>query len=150
MGWVVGVMNNPLGLGLGTTGVGIPTLPGMGRWGFRGIGTDSDLGRAAVEMGFLGLLLVGYLIGAMVFHALRAGNRLRAGPSGSLASPLTALIVGFLPAIFLGNPLYGPPASLLIWSSLGVLLKLETLATQGAASAHRPVQQRTTQPRSAA
>jgi O-antigen ligase len=130
MGWVVGMLNNPIGYGLGTTGVGIPTLPGMDQWGFRGISVDSDLGRAAVEMGIPGFLVVGCLVGAMVVFAVRAGNRLRDGPYGSLGPPLAGVVVGFLPIIFLGNPLYGPPASLLIWSSMGALLKLEALALE--------------------
>jgi hypothetical protein len=130
MGWVVGMQNNPIGLGLGTTGVGIPTLPGMDQWGFRGITVDSDLGRAAVEMGIPGFLVVAYLVSIMVLSAVRAGNRLRGSPYRSLALPLAGVVVGFLPLIFLGNPLYGPPASLLIWSSLGALLKLEALDSQ--------------------
>jgi hypothetical protein len=130
MGWVVGMANNPLGLGLGTTGVGIPTLPAIGRWGFRGITMDSDLGRAAVEMGIPGFLMVTYLVGAMVICSLRAVNGLRTSPYWTLAPSLGATVVGYLPVIFLGNPLYGPPASLLIWSSLGALLKLEALDSQ--------------------
>lgn len=150
MGWVVAMPRNPLGLGLGTTGVGIPTLPGSEKWGFRGIGTDSDLGRAAVEMGVPGFLLVAYLIGAMVFHALRIGNRLRASPYATLSTPLAGLVVAFLPVVFLGSPLYGPPASLLIWSSLGALLKLEMLAVRDAASGQRAAQEVGTPERSTA
>jgi len=137
MGWVVGMMNNPLGLGVGTTGVGIPTLPGVERWGFRGTLVDSDLGRAAVEMGIPGFLVVGYLVGAMVFHAARIGNRLRNSPFEALASSLAGIVVGSLPLILLGSPLYGPPISFLIWSSLGALLKLEILANQRRVPAHR-------------
>jgi hypothetical protein len=119
----------PLGIGLGTTGVGVPTVKILGAQEFRGQAVDSEYGRAAIEMGGVGLILILYLVGSLVVSTVRAGLALRGTRYGEMASALAALLLGYLPITLLGSPLYGPPISLLIWLSLGTLLKLERLAS---------------------
>jgi hypothetical protein len=118
----------PWGLGLGSTGVGVPTLPQAAAWGFRGQVTDSEFSRASVEMGYIGYAFFLYFMGTMIVSTIRAAVHLRESRFRRTGAAVAALVLGYLPITVIGNPLYGPPTSLLIWLSLGTLLKLDRLA----------------------
>lgn len=118
----------PWGMGLGTTGVGVPTLPQAAAWGFHGQAADSEFSRASIEMGYIGYAFFVYFMGTMFVSTIRAAVRLRESRFRQTAAPLAALVLGYLPITVLGNPLYGPPISLFIWLSLGTLLKFDRLA----------------------
>jgi len=117
----------PFGMGLGRSGVGVPFAifrsypPGYFR------GSDGDIGRAAVELGFLGvLLLLGVAIGLVpaVWRAVRLLRR-TAAQDIALGAGVPVLCTGA--AILIGSPLAAAPHAIIWWFFLGVLLKLATL-----------------------
>ena len=117
----------PFGLGLGRSGVGVPFMimrsypPGYI------VGSDGDIGRAAVEMGVFGLLLLALVLVALLPQAARAVRYLVGTKSEDIGLGMGALVLANGILILIGSPLSSAPHATIWWFFLGVLLKLTVL-----------------------
>jgi len=117
----------PLGLGLGRSGVGVPyTIVRSAPEGFI-VGSDGDIGRAAVEMGVFGIILLVIVVVALLPYALRAIKALRGTPAEDAALGAGALIVATGVLLIIGSPLSSVPHTTIWWFMFGALLKLVAL-----------------------
>ncbi|HWP37161.1 MAG TPA: hypothetical protein VNL18_06355 [Gemmatimonadales bacterium] len=117
----------PFGLGLGRSGVGVPfQIVQSYRPGFIQ-GSDGDIGRAAVEMGVVGVLLVIVLMVSLLPYAVRALRHLRGSPDEDAAVGAGALVVATGVLLLIGSPLSSAPHATIWWFMLGALLKLQVL-----------------------
>jgi len=116
----------PFGLGLGRSGVGVPyRLVGtMPRDFF--VGSDGDIGRAAVELGVFGLALLLVVVVYLLPVAYRA-TRIALGRGGE-AEDVTlgagALVLGTGALVLIGSPLSTTPHGVVWWFLLGAIVKL--------------------------
>jgi hypothetical protein len=118
----------PFGLGLGRSGVGVPfQIVQSYRPGFIQ-GSDGDIGRAAVEMGIVGVVLVVILMASLLPYAVRALRSLRGSPDEDAALGAGALVVATGVLLLIGSPLSSAPHATIWWFMLGALLKLQVLA----------------------
>ncbi len=115
---------HPLGLGLGRTGVGVPfaIVLSMGESYF--VFSDGDIGRAAVEMGFLGLALVAAIVFGIIPYIGRATQVLVATKSDDLALGVGPLLIATGALILIGSPLSTAPHGIMWWFLTGALFKL--------------------------
>ncbi len=117
----------PFGLGLGRSGVGVPYRimrsypPGYI------VGSDGDIGRAAVEMGIFGLVLLVLILVALLPYAARATRALVGTPAEDLALGAGALVLANGILILIGSPLSSTPHATIWWFFLGTLLRLTVL-----------------------
>jgi hypothetical protein len=117
----------PFGLGLGRSGVGVPyRIMQSYPPGFI-VGSDGDIGRAAVEMGVFGLLLLVLILVALLPYAARAVKALVGTRSEDLALGAGALVLANGILILIGSPLSSTPHATVWWFMLGALLKLTVL-----------------------
>jgi hypothetical protein len=120
----------PFGMGLGRSGVGVPyTIVQSYRPGFIR-GSDGDIGRAAVEMGVFGVLLLIVLVVSLLPYAVRAIRQLRGSAVEDAALGVGALIVATGILLLIGSPLSSVPHATIWWFLLGALLKLQILETE--------------------
>ena len=119
----------PFGLGLGRTGIGVPY-----RWAIAMpkdffVWSDGDIGRAAVEMGVVGLLLVGVILFFLLPAAYRAVRVLVAEEhdDGDVAMGAGALVLSTGGLVLIGSPLSTVPHGVIWWFLLGALIKLAML-----------------------
>jgi len=119
----------PFGLGLGRTGVGVPY-----RWANAMpknffVWSDGDIGRAAVEMGVLGLGLLGVILFFLLPVAYRATRVLLAEEhdDGDIAIGVGALVLSTGGLLIIGSPLSTVPHGIIWWFLLGALIKLAML-----------------------
>ncbi len=123
----------PFGLGLGRSGVGVPfTIMRSYPPGYI-VGSDGDIGRAAVEMGVFGLVLLAVTLAVILPYAARAMRLLVRTPSEDLGLGLGALVLATGLTILIGSPLSSVPHATIWWFFLGSLLKLAALEAAGPA-----------------
>ena len=118
---------NPFGLGLGRTGVGVPfqitrSMP-SGYFVF----SDGDIGRAAVELGVVGLFLLAAVVVGLIPYAIRAAGALVHTISEDVALGIGALVISTGVLVLIGSPLTTAPHGTIWWFFLGALLKLAML-----------------------
>jgi hypothetical protein len=118
---------HPLGMGLGRSGVGVPfaimrTLPSDAF-----TGSDGDIGRAAVEMGVFGVMLLALIVFGLLPQAARAVRRLGHTRMQDLSLGMGPLIIATGVGLLIGSPLSSVPHATVWWFFLGALLKLSTL-----------------------
>lgn len=121
------IAEQPLGFGLGRSGVGVPfqIFRSMPAGFFRG--SDGDVGRAGVELGVVGLLLLAVLVIGLLPYAAHAARALRGTASDAAALGMGALIVSTGLVLLIGSPLTSAPHGTIWWFFLGALLKLALL-----------------------
>lgn len=134
----------PFGLGLGRTGVGVPfaIASRMPRDYF--VFSDGDIGRAAVELGLVGLILLAFVVLGLLPRAVPMARQLVAGPNADLALGIGALIISSGIVILIGSPLSSTPQALIWWFMFGALVRLWLLREPepGAAPEHEQQQER--------
>jgi hypothetical protein len=125
------IAEHPLGFGLGRSGVGVPfqIFQSMPEGFFRG--SDGDIGRAGVELGIVGLVLLAVLVLGLLPYAARAARSLGATRSEPMAAGLAAVVVSTGLVLLIGSPLTSAPHGTIWWFFLGALLKLALLETGG-------------------
>lgn len=117
----------PFGLGLGRSGVGVPyTIMRSYPPGYI-VGSDGDIGRAAVEMGVFGLVLLAVTMIVVLPYAARALRLLVKTPAEDLGLGFGALVLATGLTILIGSPLSSVPHATIWWFFLGSLLKLAAL-----------------------
>ncbi len=90
-------------------------------------GSDGDIGRAAVEMGLFGILLLAVIVVALLPHVARATRDLLGTESEDAALGAGPLILSTGILILIGSPLSSAPHATIWWFMLGALLKLAML-----------------------
>jgi hypothetical protein len=122
----------PFGMGLGRSGVGVPyrIFLSYPTEFFRG--SDGDIGRAAVEMGVFGLLLLIVILVALLPHAARATRALVGTQAEDVALGAGPLIIATGILLLIGSPLSSVPHATIWWFMLGALLKLAMLQDEPA------------------
>ncbi len=122
--------DNPVGLGLGRTGVGVPfaIVQRMGTDYF--VFSDGDIGRAAVEMGFLGLALLASIVLGIIPQVARATRVLVRTRADDLALGVGPLLVATGVLILIGSPLSTAPHGIMWWFLAGALFKLAMMDTE--------------------
>ncbi len=123
------------GLGLGRSGVGVPFFVVSAQPQGFVVGSDGDIGRAAVEMGLVGIALLLVILFGLLPPAARAVRALRDGDADDLALGAGALIGATGLIILIGSPLSSSPHALIWWILLGALLKLAMLQREAAEAA---------------
>ena len=126
---------NPFGLGLGRSGVGVPfsMVSAMPEGYF--IPSDGDVGRAAVEMGLIGLLLLVVLVVGLLPYAHRAARQLLKTRDEDLALGIGPLVLGTGVLVLIGSPLSTAPHGAIWWFLFGALVKVAMLERRRAAPA---------------
>jgi hypothetical protein len=119
-----------IGLGLGRTGVGVPfgISRSMGSDYF--IFSDGDVGRAAVEMGIIGVALVLVIVFGFLPYAWRAVRSLLHTDSEDVGLGAGALLTATGLGVLIGSPFAAAPQGTMWWFLLGALLKLGTMAEE--------------------
>jgi len=120
----------PFGMGLGRSGVGVPYLivRSFPSGYFRG--SDGDIGRAAVEMGIFGVILLLIIIVALLPHAASAIKRLRGTQAQDLGLGIGAVVIATGALVLIGSPLSSVPHATMWWFLLGALLKIRMMADE--------------------
>jgi hypothetical protein len=125
------------GLGLGRSGVGVPYfIVAAQPQGFI-VGSDGDIGRAAVEMGLVGIALLLLIVVGLLPAAARAVRVLREGDADDIALGVGPLIGATGLTILIGSPLSATPHAIIWWVLLGALLKLSMLREDSATEAQQ-------------
>ena len=125
----------PFGMGLGRSGVGVPytIYRSFPQGYFRG--SDGDIGRAAVEMGVFGIILLVVIVVALLPHAARAMRHLVGSHAEDVGLGCGALIISTGVLLLIGSPLSSVPHATIWWFLLGALLKLSMLRSEDEAVA---------------
>jgi hypothetical protein len=118
---------NLFGIGLGRSGVGVPYF--LFRAAPRGffIGSDGDIGRAAVELGLFGLAVLTLTIVGLLPPAARSVRRLLGTKDEDVALSAGPLVLATGSLLLIGSPLSTVPHGTIWWFMLGALLKLYLL-----------------------
>jgi hypothetical protein len=119
---------HPLGLGLGRTGVGVPFLVTSRMPPGYFVFSDGDTGRAAVEMGVLGMFWLAVVVVGLLPLMVGAARRLARGPASDLAAGVGALLLSTAVVILIGSPLSAVPHAVIWWFLFGALLRLAGFA----------------------
>ena len=119
----------PFGLGLGRTGVGVPAALGAGMPPGYFVFSDGDIGRAAAEMGLIGLALLALLVFGLLPFAHRATKRLLKSVDEDLALGLGPLVLATGVLVLIGSPLSSAPHGTIWYFLFGALVKLAMLRT---------------------
>ncbi len=115
---------HPLGLGLGRSGVGVPfQMVAAQPPGFF-VGSDGDVGRAAVEMGVIGLVVLGIILVGLLPQARVAANALRGSDTEDLSLGIAPLLMATGVGVLIGSPFASAPQGIMWWFLFGALLKL--------------------------
>jgi hypothetical protein len=115
---------NPFGLGLGRTGVGVP-FPISSRmpYGYF-IFSDGDIGRGAVELGVIGLVVLGFIIIGLLPRLGAAAKTFARREESDLALGIGALVLSSGIVILIGSPLSTTPHAIIWWFMFGALVRL--------------------------
>jgi hypothetical protein len=133
--------DHPLGGGLGRSSHGVPFILGrlglLGDFAFHQV--DGDLGRLAVDMGIIGLIVFASVMLISSKEAFRLLKLLRDTPLATVALPSGAW---FLIAVFcvpIGSPFLAIPIGPLTWYFLGALVRMAE-EYEGGLAGRLPVQ----------
>ena len=121
------------GVGLGRTGVGVPLAVTVSMGPRYFVFADGDTGRAAVEMGLLGLSWLGVVVFGLLPRAYRAVRAIAATPDSDLAFGIGALVLSTGAVILIGSPLSTTPHALVWWFLFGAIIKLAQLRAEAEA-----------------
>jgi len=114
----------PFGMGLGRTGIGVPfaitiRMP-QGYFVF----TDGDIGRAAVELGIVGLALLALIIIALLRYTPWSMRTLRGTSADDVALGFGAVILSTAIVVLIGSPFSTIPHGVIWWFFFGAVLNL--------------------------
>lgn len=116
--------SEPFGLGLGRSGVGVPFQLYRAQPAGFFVGSDGDIGRAAVELGVFGILLLLLIVVVLLPYGARVMRALRNTPSFGLALGIGALVLSATVVLLIGSPLSTAPHGVIWWFLFGAVLKL--------------------------
>lgn len=126
-----------LGAGLGRSGVGVPFFIMAKMPADFFVYGDGDIGRAAAEMGLMGLLWLVLLVVGLLPEMLRAAHKLSATAERDLGLGIGALVLSEALVILIGSPLSSTPHAIIWWFLFGAAVRLANdLPDKAAAQAH--------------
>ncbi|HXV86479.1 MAG TPA: hypothetical protein VD793_07255 [Gemmatimonadales bacterium] len=117
----------PFGKGLGRSGVGVPYFIVRSYQPGYITGSDGDVGRAAVEMGVFGVLLLILLVVGLLPYVAGAMRYLRGTAAEDAALGIGSLVLATGVLLMIGSPLSSAPHATIWWFMAGALLKLVAL-----------------------
>jgi hypothetical protein len=117
----------PFGKGLGRSGVGVPYFIVQSYGPGFITGSDGDVGRAAVEMGGFGIVLLIVILMGVLPYVTGAVRALHGTPAEDAALGLGALVLATGVLLLIGSPLSSAPHATIWWFMVGALLKLVVL-----------------------
>lgn len=115
---------HPFGLGLGRTGIGVPWGLGLNVPADFFVFSDGDIGRAAVELGILGLVVLSFIIFGLLPTMLRAARKVIRSDANDLSLGIGALVLSTGLVILIGSPLSTAPHAMIWWFLFGALVGL--------------------------
>ncbi len=121
------IVEQPVGLGLGRTGIGVPFAIVQSKPEGYFVFSDGDIGRAAVEMGIVGLALLAAIVMGIVPPIARATRFLSRSSAQDLALGIGPLLIATGVLILIGSPLSAAPHGIIWWFLAGALFKLAML-----------------------
>lgn len=124
------LVQHPFGIGLGRTGIGVPFAITSRMPSDYFVFTDGDIGRAAVEMGIFGLVVVAIVLAIIVLYVPPALRTLRESKSDATALGIGPLLIASVTGIAIGSPLSAIPHGLIWWFLFGALTKLAVMRSQ--------------------
>jgi hypothetical protein len=125
----------PLGLGLGRTGVGVPFMVTSSMPPDYFVFSDGDTGRAAVEMGVLGIFWLAVVVAGLLPRLAIVARQLSHGPAADLAMGIGALGLSTAVVILIGSPLSAVPHAVIWWFLFGALVRLGALYARSSEAA---------------
>jgi hypothetical protein len=120
----------PFGLGLGRTGTGVPFAITSRMPQDYFVFTDGDVGRAAVELGIVGLALLALVIFGLIRYAPWTVRALRDTPADDVGMGFGAVVFATAVIVLIGSPFSSTPHGLIWWFFFGALLKLAMLESE--------------------
>lgn len=114
----------PFGIGLGRTGIGVPFVITRSYPRDYFVFTDGDIGRAAVELGIFGTIVLALIVFMIVRYLPWAMQKLRGTTSEDLALGAGALVLSAAVVLLIGSPFSSSPHGIIWWFFFGGLLKL--------------------------
>jgi hypothetical protein len=124
------LMDHPFGIGLGRTGTGVPFAITSRMPAGYFVFSDGDIGRAAVDMGVLGLIVLAFIVFALMPLTLKAARMLVATEEEGVGLGTGALVLSGGVIILIGSPLSSAPHGIIWWFFLGALVRLAMLRSQ--------------------
>jgi hypothetical protein len=118
---------DPLGIGLGRSGVGVPfrIFQSMPQNFFRG--GDGDLARVAVELGLVGIALLLVVAIGVIPLVTAASRRLVRTDSDDAAMGIGPIVLSTTVLLLIGSPLTSTPQGIVWWFAAGAILKLDAI-----------------------
>jgi cell division protein FtsW (lipid II flippase) len=86
--------------------------------------SDGDIGRAAVELGLMGLIVLAFVIFGLLPRLARVARRFAHGLESDLALGIGALVLSSGVVILIGSPLSTTPHAIIWWFLFGALIRL--------------------------
>ena len=86
--------------------------------------TDGDIGRAAIELGFVGVILLAIVVFGLIRYIPLAGRTLMGTQSEDLGLGIAPLIMAAAVFLLIGSPFSSVPHGIIWWFFFGALLKL--------------------------
>ncbi len=115
---------HPLGVGLGRSGVGVPfSIFTSQPTGFF-VGSDGDIGRAGVELGVIGILLLVVVLAGLLPYVANATKTLVGTEAEDVALGIAPLLMATGVGVLIGSPFASAPHGIIWWFLLGTILKL--------------------------
>ena len=116
--------SDPLGLGLGRTGIGVPFPITQSMPSDYFVFTDGDIGRAAIELGLVGVVLLAIVVFGLIRYIPLAGRTLMGTQSEDIGLGIAPLIIAAAVFLLIGSPFSSVPHGIIWWFFFGALLKL--------------------------
>ena len=129
---------HPFGLGLGRTGVGVPFAITNRMPNDYFVFTDGDIGRAGVELGIVGLVVLVLIMIALFRYIPWAIRTLREGPAADFALGAGSLVFATALLLLIGSPFSAVPHGIIWWFFFGALIKLALLEYDRQVAAAQP------------
>ncbi len=116
--------SDPLGLGLGRTGIGVPFAITSAMPADYFVFTDGDIGRAAVELGIIGVVLLAVVVFGLIRYIPLAARTLIGTSSEDVSLGVAPLVIAAAVFLLIGSPFSSVPHGIIWWFFFGALLKL--------------------------
>lgn len=125
-GWVE-LSQRPLGWGLGRSTHGVPSslLHLFGRVDWKPI--DGDLGKLMVDLGILGVLVLGWLLFVSTREIFYIARDMGSRVESRIVLPTAGWFLASVITVSIGSPFLGIPVGPLIWFFLGACVRLHEI-----------------------
>ena len=116
--------SDPFGIGLGRTGIGVPFPITSAMPTDYFVFTDGDIGRAAIELGIIGVVLLAFVVFGLIRYIPLAARTLMGTSSEDVSLGAAPLVIAAAVFLLIGSPFSSVPHGIIWWFFFGGLLKL--------------------------